>query len=91
MHVMKKSERKQREFAVLFKRDLISIISKTKILYSSATELVTMLNDRKTTSVDILLLLAERAYTIGLDNCLITEDNFDDALKTAEESDRHRH
>jgi hypothetical protein len=43
-----------------------------------------MLNDRKTTSVDILLLLAERAYTIGLDNCLITEDNFDDALKTKE-------
>lgn len=61
------------------------------MLEGSASSLVNLLNKRVVSSVDALLLLAERAYTIGLDLCLITEDNFDDALQMAEECDRKRH
>lgn len=49
-----------------------------------------MLNTRKVTSIDLLLLFAERAYTIGAEYCLITEDIFDEALKTAQECDQIR-
>lgn len=63
---------------------------KNQVLQGSAASLVELLNNRTVTSVDALLLLAERAYTIGLDLCLIAEDNFEEALRTAEECDQKR-
>lgn len=47
------------------------------------TEIVKMLNSGQTTSYELTLIFALRASTVGLENCWITEDNFDEAIRMA--------
>lgn len=80
----------QRVRTLLAERERLTTELRTIVLEGSASDLVKLLNDKVVSSVDALLILSERAYTKGLDLLLITEDNFDDALRSAEECDRKR-
>lgn len=57
------------------------------ILNSPVTDLVRMLNTGQTSSYELTLIFAVRACTVGLENCWITEDNFDEAFRMAREYD----
>lgn len=73
----------QRVRSLLVGRDHLNNELRSHVLEGSAASLVKLLNQKTLSSVDALLLLAERAYTIGLDLCLIAEDNFEESLKAA--------
>lgn len=53
-------------------------------------ELVRLLNKREVTSEQLVAVFGHRAATVGKDLCIITEQNFDFALKMAKECDEHR-
>jgi hypothetical protein len=49
-----------------------------------------MLDSRQVNLVNILLLLAEKAFTIQLDLYITTSDNFEKTLIIVKSYDRHR-
>ncbi|CAM6002804.1 unnamed protein product, partial [Sphagnum balticum] len=59
----------------------------SKIAGSTASQLVQLLNQGVHSSKEITLVFCYRAATLGMELCLITEDNFQDALQLAERSD----
>ena len=61
---------------------------KEEILNSDVTTLRRLLDEGKVTSKQILLTYYERVRTIGLENEWITDTNFQEAYKQAEECDR---
>ena len=64
---------------------------KKLLLNSDVTNLLKLLNEGKTTSVDILLTYYERAISIGLDLKALAEINIDWAYNQAKECDKIRH
>jgi len=61
---------------------------KLRILESSVTQLKQKLINEEITSKEILITYAERALTIGIDQCYVTDFDLDYALARAEECDR---
>ena len=53
-------------------------------------DLVAQLNSGGTTSEQLLAIYGERACTIGIKNCIITEDYFEYAVTRAKECDEER-
>jgi Asp-tRNA(Asn)/Glu-tRNA(Gln) amidotransferase A subunit family amidase len=53
-------------------------------------ELVAELNDGRITSEQLLAIFGERACTIGIKNCIITDEYFEYALRRAKECDLER-
>lgn len=60
------------------------------ILKSNVVDLLTLLNEDKITSEQILLVYFRRAASIGLENCMIAESNLTEALETARSYDKIR-
>lgn len=61
-----------------------------EVLNSDVTNLKRLLDMRKLSSEDLLLIYFKRALTIGKDHDLITEVNFEESLQMAKECDRIR-
>lgn len=53
-------------------------------------EIVRLLNKREVTSEQLVAVFGHKAATVGKDLCIITEENFDFALKMARECDDKR-
>jgi len=61
-----------------------------EVLNSDVTNLKRLLDLRRLTSEQLLIIYFQRAITIGLDHALITEINFQEALAQAKECDKIR-
>eukprot|EP00743_Colponemidia_sp_Colp-15_P002422 GILK01002626.1.p1 GENE.GILK01002626.1~~GILK01002626.1.p1 ORF type:complete len:609 (+),score=87.34 GILK01002626.1:56-1828(+) len=61
-----------------------------KVLRMNVTELLAALDQGTLTSVDIMRVYCHRASTIGANLDLVAEENYDEALKAAEEADAAR-
>lgn len=69
---------------------LPSVELEKKIVEADVTTLIDMLNDRETTSLQLVLTFLRRSITVGVDLCAVVEFNHFEAVLMAEECDRRR-